>query len=89
MRLTETFFLRKRDRNGRKRHTGMTNRQIGELFGTVSYSAVAKAHEKEDSRQRAAGSSQSVRKGHAKNGANLLSRYFQGEKGTKVLGVNN
>jgi len=29
-----------------KRHTGMTNRQIGRLFGQVSYSAVAKAHQR-------------------------------------------
>ncbi len=41
MSLTETLFPKKRDRNGRRRHTGMTNRQIGEIFGKVSYSAVA------------------------------------------------
>ena len=29
-----------------KRFTGMTNRQIGELFGSLSYSAVAKAHQR-------------------------------------------
>ena len=29
-----------------KRYTGMTNRQIGRLFGQVSYSAVAKAHQR-------------------------------------------
>jgi putative transposase len=29
-----------------KRHTGMTNREMGELFGGISYSAVAKAHER-------------------------------------------
>ena len=28
-----------------KKFTGMTNRQIGELFGDLSYSAVAKAHQ--------------------------------------------
>lgn len=27
-----------------KKYTGMTNRQLGELFGGISYSAVAKAH---------------------------------------------
>jgi len=29
-----------------KKFTGMTNRQIGELFGDLSYSAVAKAHQR-------------------------------------------
>jgi hypothetical protein len=29
-----------------RKHTGMTNRQIGDLFGRVSYSAVAKARER-------------------------------------------
>lgn len=29
-----------------KRHTGATNRQIGELFGDISYSAVAKAYQR-------------------------------------------
>jgi chromosomal replication initiation ATPase DnaA len=29
-----------------KKHTGMTNREIGELFGTPSYSAVAKTCER-------------------------------------------
>ena len=29
-----------------KKHTGMTNRQIGGLFGDLSYSAVAKAYQR-------------------------------------------
>jgi chromosomal replication initiation ATPase DnaA len=29
-----------------KKFTGMTNRQIGQLFGDLSYSAVAKAYQR-------------------------------------------
>ena len=29
-----------------RKHTGMTNRQIGELFGKITHSAVAKVQER-------------------------------------------
>jgi chromosomal replication initiation ATPase DnaA len=42
-----------------KRFTGMTNRQIGELFGGLSYSAIAKVHQRLSAKLR---NDQSLRK---------------------------
>ena len=29
-----------------KKYTGLTNKELGEMFGVMSYSAIAKAHER-------------------------------------------
>ena len=50
-----------------REHTGITNREIGELFGKITYSAVAKVHERFSGQlSRDKSSRQTIRKIRAK-----------------------